>query len=35
MYLDGSRKQIIARVVEGVAEARIEERLRVTHNTIR
>jgi transposase len=35
MYLDGSRKQIIAWVAEGVSDARIAERLRVSASTVR
>ncbi len=35
MYLDGSRKQIIAWVQQGVSDARIAERLRVSRSTVR
>lgn len=35
MYLDGSRKQIITWVAEGVSDAKIAERLRVSRSTVR
>lgn len=35
MYLDGSRKQILKWVQEGVSDGQIAERLRVSRTTVR